>query len=288
MEDDRHEIKHRYRNYFGVYNRYSVPGTILLIWGIAIFGLGVFDMAWTVTYYNPNTCTPDVSNAYKCTGNHVFSLVGSSLWGGVTITILGVMALWVPHRYVDNSLGFQIFMTLSFVTMIGITPAITVLNAIEIAMNNNVFYIYASNTFVKILDQPKFGVVFTLALLGATAFLVSSLVLLVTCMCPAPKKLRYKYKRPFEGWHPHLPHLHLPHPHMPHFGNNHRHLNPQGRPMMFNPMNRWMPYGQVAPPAARPYGIAPVNPYASQFFGDPYRYYNAMNGGYARMPAIID
>jgi len=274
--DDHHELKHRYRNYFGVYNRYSVPGFIVLLFGICLLGLGIFDVAWTVTRYG-STCTQNSNYPamMTCEGNHIFTLVGSSLWGGAMLIIDGVMALWMPHRYIGHSCVFNCYTFLTFINLVGFAPAIVVLNALEISMNNNIFYTYVDNEFT-VADPAKFAVVFTIAILGGLEFLLSAGVLLVSCLCPAPKRYRQNFQRPFIDWHPHMPHMpHFPHPN---FGKNQPPVNPYGRPMMYNP--GMMP--RFGPPMANPYGQNMAMPCGPQLSNDPYRFYNAMSG-YAMM-----
>lgn len=259
--EDKHELKHRYRNYFGVFNRYSVPGFVLLLHGIAIFGLGCFDIGWTVSRYDPSSCVP--SPGFTCGGNHVYTLVGSSLWGGALITIDSVLALWIPHCYIANSCMFQFYTALTFVNLITITPAVVVLNVLELALNNNVFYVYTPQTGFFVGDVAKFGVVFAIIILSTLAFLATGLNLLITLVCPAPKKLRGDYKRPFADWH------------LPHF--THRKMNPQSRPVMYNPNMTSAMYGGGAGYVQPPIMATQVAPVGAAMY-DPYRYYNALAG----------
>lgn len=246
MEDvDKRELKYRYRNYFGVFNRYSVPGFLLLLHGIAIFGLGCFDIGWTVSRYDKSICKP--SPGYTCTGNHAYTYAGTSLWGGVLITIDSVLALWVPHCYVPKSCMFQFYVALTFINVLAVTPAVVVINVLELAMNMGVFFDYTPGAGYIVGDTAKFGVVFALTILGSLAFTVTGLNLTIALCCPGPKKLRQDYQRPFAG------------------------------SMRQSQMNPNMMYGGGVGFAQPPIVASQAYPVGGAMI-DPYRYYNAMAG----------
>lgn len=154
------------------FDKYRVTGFLLMFFGVSILVLGIFDVGWTVSRYG-NNCYSDPSGVYNnCGGNHVYVYVGSSLWGGALLTFAAFMALGIHPDKAHHRSAHRKFLYLLGLDLILITPAIIILNALEVYFGINIFWMYGSNGSITAYDSLQFGLPVACCILSGMAHLV--------------------------------------------------------------------------------------------------------------------
>jgi len=154
------------------FDKYRVTGFLLMFFGVGILALGIFDVGWTVSRYG-NNCFPDPMNVYQnCMGNHIYVYVGSALWGGAMLIFAAFVALGLHPDKAHHERAHRHFLVLLGIDLVLMTPAIAVLNALEVYNGINIFWMYDGNGNVTAYDSLQFGLPITICLLGGMAFFV--------------------------------------------------------------------------------------------------------------------
>jgi hypothetical protein len=155
------------------FDKYRVIGFLLMFLGISILVLGIFDIGWTASRYG-NNCLPDPSGVYAglCNGNHIFVYIGSALWGGAMLIFAAFLALGIHPDKAHHHRAHKQFLFLIGFDLVLITPAITVLNALEVYFGISVYWMYATNGSITAYDQLQFGLPVAICILAGVAFMI--------------------------------------------------------------------------------------------------------------------
>ena len=74
------------RTFFGRYDRYTIPGFILLLFGVTVIGLSVADVTYTTLHYGSNCNQTGAPAGLKpCSGQHFYTYIASGIWGGLLV-----------------------------------------------------------------------------------------------------------------------------------------------------------------------------------------------------------
>lgn len=151
------------------FDKYRVTGMLLMIFGVSIFVLGVFDVGWVVSRYG-NNCQPDPAGVYDiCGGNHIFIYIGTALWGGAMVIFVAFISLGIHPDKASNRTAHRNFVFFLAIIMLLILPAIIVLHSLEVSNGYNKYWMYVNGSITG-YDLLQIGLPISVAILAGLSF----------------------------------------------------------------------------------------------------------------------
>lgn len=166
----------------GAGRTFTMFGFMLVILAAASLAIAVANTVFT--YINFEDCPPVPTTAPAIIGTSMcpedFVYISSGIWGSIPVFILGILTL----RIAKTTGLRQIYTILLLTSALLFTPAMIIINALEIAVGNNVWYTLSGsgigNTAASSTTEApiKFGLPLVIALLALVEMIITLLMLL--------------------------------------------------------------------------------------------------------------